>query len=251
MKVKKEIFNRKIPVNFQQGNFLVKTLENFDDIEKLFEFRKRIFQQVGYISDDRPLSDLDFMADHLAVIDSRSESIIASYILLSSTDSNTFNADKRWSFDEFKYQSNQILELSWLCVSSRYANKRIWLNQLLKGIIEYSIISGDYYYFGSVSIPHNDKDTVAQIAYYLEKNDYTDHQFNIVPKSDITLPKVTPMSYWGDEAVKPLIPKLLFWYFKLGIRCAPKPVVLPHVSRTDFFIYGKAAQANKLYHCLR
>ena len=45
-----EEFQIKIKVEFEKNGFLVKSLESFQEIERLFEFRKRIFIDAGYVS---------------------------------------------------------------------------------------------------------------------------------------------------------------------------------------------------------
>jgi putative hemolysin len=240
-------FQRKTKVEFEEKGFQVKTLESLQEIERLFEFRKRIFRDVGYISDNRQLSTFDLVADHLAVIDKYSGNFIASYILVSSKNSNVFGCDKRWVFDELKNSNFDILELAWLCVDSIYITKRIWLLLLLRGVREYTITSGEHYYFGSASIPTNDLESISQIYFYLNKEKLTSDKFNVYPKETVNLIKVSEDTYWGDDAVKRLIPKLFFWYFKLGGKAAKQPIILSHVNRTDFFMYGETQFAIHRY----
>lgn len=240
-------FQRKIQIQFEDEKYLVKMLQYTEEIECLLEFRKRIFREVGYISDHRQLGSLDLVSDHLAVIDKSSGNFIASYILTSSKESGFFGCDKRWIFDDFKENDFEILELSWLCVDPNYSNSRIWLLYLLQGIVEYATISGERYYFASVSIPSNDVEIISQIAYYFQNNDCVSNQFHIYPKEFANLIEISEKIYWGDQVVKNYIPKLFFWYFKSGVKLAKQPVILTHVERTDFFIYGETQVANDYY----
>jgi putative hemolysin len=240
-------FQRKIKIEFEDNKYLVKTLEFTEELERLLELRKRIFREVGYISDDRQLGSLDLVSDHLSVIDKRSENFIASYVLTSSKESNFFGCDKRWVFDEFKENGSEILELSWLCVDSKCSTSRIWLLYLLRGIVEYATISGEKYYFGSISIPSNNVKEISQIAYYFQKNGYVSEQFHIYPKEATNLLEISEENYWSDQIVENHIPKLFFWYFKSGVKLAKQPVILTHVERTDFFIYGETKFANDYY----
>jgi len=245
--INQDKFKRKIKVEFESKGFLVKTLESFQEIENLFELRKRIFTDIGYISGDKKICEVDFSADHLAVIDKSNNRFVASYILISSKNSTLFAGDKRWIFDDLKKSGFDILELSWLCVDSNYVTKRIWLSLLLRGIMEYTIASGERYYFGSASIPTNDIETISHIYFYFDKKNFISDNFNVYPKETVTIMKVSKDTYWGDDIVKPLIPKLLLWYFKLGGKSAKQPLILTNLNRTDFFMYGDTQVAIPRY----
>nr|VFK00605.1 MAG: Putative hemolysin [Candidatus Kentron sp. H]VFK02177.1 MAG: Putative hemolysin [Candidatus Kentron sp. H]VFK04618.1 MAG: Putative hemolysin [Candidatus Kentron sp. H] len=240
-------FTRKINLQLEDKRFIVRTLGSLNEVDQLFEFRKKIFKDIGYISGDRELSDLDLLADHLAVIDKDSNEFIASYVLISSRFSREFSSDKRWIFEDFREEHNGILELSWLSVDPSYCHQNILLSYLFKALAHYSVASGEGYYFGSVSIPTNDLDKVSQIAFYLGRKGYTSDKFDIKPRKFIRLPLVTDENYWGDDRVASLIPKLLFLYLRLGGVACKKPAVLSHVNRTDFFIFNQTSRVNDIY----
>ena len=81
------MFERKIKIHNETNGFILKTIENSQELEKVLEFRFNIFYKelLNEHREGRDIDEFDIIADHLVLIDKRDRKIIGNYRLISST----------------------------------------------------------------------------------------------------------------------------------------------------------------------
>src|SRR5438876_868739 len=87
-------FFPKVTLSIERGNFLIKTAQNWKDVERVLRLRYEIFLREG-LNLNFPLGlDVDRwdpIADHLMLLDRRNDRVVGTYRLISSCFSNTLN----------------------------------------------------------------------------------------------------------------------------------------------------------------
>lgn len=147
-------FRNKVPLRLERGDYLVKTIETPDELERVLQLRYSIFHR-EYKGKLFPVGvdweDLDPVADHLVIVDKRSGKFVGTYRLIASPYSSRFYSQSEFQLTDFLELPGTKLELSRACVRREYRNGVV-LQLLWRGLTEYFRKVGADYVFGCCSV---------------------------------------------------------------------------------------------------
>lgn len=232
-------FRCKLPIRLECGDFLIKTAENWDELCLIFQQRRRVFFNTGFINETYCLEDIDLTGDYIAIFDMRNGQVMASLVVFSSSLGTVLPCEKKWKIQKLQAEFPGILETDWLCIDPSSGRSRLWLRMLIKGFLHYIRTSGDSFLIGECSMPCSDPFLISQVCGYMERHGFLSRKYDIHPRQARMLSAPMSRPYLGNQEIKCCIPPLFFWYFNLGMKAVPVPrFVACGGARTDFLLLG-------------
>ncbi len=235
------LFYRKIPVYFEKGSFIIKTIENRFELKEVLKLRYQVFHK-EYRKKKFPfgidVEALDSIADHLVIIDKESEKIVGTYRLICSEFSNIFYSQSEFAIQGFFELPGVKLELSRACIHKDF-RKGVVMNLLWRGLIKYMGEVKAKYLFGCSSIKTMDPMEVALVVYHFRSEGQLLNAVEAHPLPIFEMARLGVSFAEGAIAVsKPvedMIPPLLQSYLKAGAKLAPVPALDRDFKCVDFF----------------
>jgi len=178
----------------------------------------------------------DMAADHLVIIDPKSDRIVGTYRLIASTYSQEFYSATEFNIDSFLKLPGHKLEMSRACIHRDY-RKGVVMTLLWRGLVEYIQLVQAQYLFGCASIKTMDPYDARLVGDYLVDKKQVAEDFDAipVPSFQTDLVSATPGYAYHREAAKALVPALLTSYLRAGARVAPVPALDRDFRCFDFF----------------
>lgn len=246
-----------INIEFETGRFIVKTIENGIDLEKLLRLRYRVFLNELNHSDiingiDYDKYDLKF--DHLAVIDKESGDFVGTYRLNSSQFNSSFYSESEFHMDKILSLKGSKLELGRACIEPAFRDGAT-MGALLKGIGRYIEATDSRYVIGCSSVYRTDSFRVALIHSFVEKNYYSPKELRVKPKQKYKVKRFGKLVKIADEprfdhfrnAAAKSIPALLNMYLKAGGYICGKPALDKSFNCVDYFTLLDMEKINKSF----
>jgi len=224
------MFNQKIPLHFENSNYLVKTVTDKQELLKVFKLRYDIFykefnHKKNFLKLDK--DKFDDICDHLIIIEKSSGLIIGTYRLNCSLFTDKFYSSTEFDISNVLKLSGIKIELGRACLLESYRKNSV-LILLWRGIAEYSKIVGAKYLFGLSSVKQIEESTALSLYDYLDKNYHS--EIRVFPKK----------AFKAKEDVKSefslnLIPNLLKFYLRCGSLICGEPAYDKKLNCYDFF----------------
>lgn len=230
-------FRPKRTIDATVGRYRIKTAQSPAEVLAALRLRHEVFFRErlgrtlpGEIDFDR----FDLFADHLIVIDTEANRLIATYRMLCSNLTKRFYSETEFELDGFLAANGAKLELGRACIASDYRNGTA-LNLVWKGVLRYAAATGARFLFGCTSVDTVDLEIARGILDCLG-HARIDRRYGVQPKPRYRFD-------WDGRAIRrresgyyeAMIPSLLKSYLKAGARVHGFPALDRAFQSTDFF----------------
>ena len=242
-------FQPKIRIQFDKGNFTVKTVENWEELSQVMRLRHEVFH-CEFIGKPLPLA-LDFdrydpLGDHLVIVDKDTGKIVGTYRLICSKFSNNFYSASEFDLDRFVAEPGIKLELSRACIHKDYRDGVV-IALLWRGLVQYIQQSQAAFLFGCASIRSMDVAEVQTVYQYLGSKDFLSTEYGINPVPSYRMPGWKAAEGQGIEAGKALIPPLLNSYLRAGAKVFGEPALDSAFRCVDLFTVLKMEKLTPIF----
>jgi putative hemolysin len=237
-------------VYFEKKNFVIKTASNLSELEQLLRLRHQIFKCEFVGQPSTPgidLDEYDAVADHLVILDRKTELVVGTYRLVASSFSRSFYSQSEFHLDALLSLPGTKLELSRACIDVDYRNGTV-IHLLWRGIVDYMTKIGATLLFGCSSVKTTNSDEVADLMVYLKSTDQLDASLAIAPKLPYRFGQMIPSGRATDaKAIKEKLPALFHFYLRAGARVCGQPALDRTLECTDFLTLLKLNEIRKSY----
>ncbi|HRS88421.1 MAG TPA: GNAT family N-acyltransferase [Smithellaceae bacterium] len=249
------VFEPKIIINIQKGDYIIKTAENGDELEETLRLRHDVFYReiIGKKrSFNLDMDEHDAYCDHLVIIDRRNDQIVGTYRLIADSFYDKFYSECEFDIQNIKKLDGIKLELGRACIAKNYRNGKTIL-LLWQGLHEYILKSGARYLFGCASINTTDVMKIAILESYLRQNFYAAQDMRVTPKNSYHIKELASIvnvldAYTTNKPkVARLIPSLLNSYLSLGAKVCGEPAYDSEFKCMDYLTILDLAALNKNY----
>jgi putative hemolysin len=234
-------YQPKVRVQVESAQYLVKTVENWDEWHAALRLRHEVFHQQAmgrtlFLGLD--IDEIDFFCDNLVIIEKKSSRIVATYRLTSNAFTNRFYSQNRFELGDLARESGWKLELGRACVKQDARNGST-LHLLWRGISAYLQALGADTLFGSASIRSRDpRDAAAVCTYLIEEGHFasiaTAHPHRTVRFESLqNLLSEIPVSE-AYERARAILPPLFHSYLRAGAKVVCPPALDNYLGSTDF-----------------
>ena len=241
-------FSRKVDLTIENSKFLIKTIEKEEELERVLNFRHKIFYEEllnKTLIDKKDYDKFDLNYDHIIVIDKDINEIISVCRLITSNYVNDFYSEIEFNIDDLKKENDIKLELGRVCIHEKYRSG-IVLYILWHGIHSYAKKENVTYIFGCSSIKTLDFYEVYKITNYLNNNNFILNTFNIFPRDKFKIKNLNDFKIDDDNVS---IPSIFKSYLKIGAKVVKEPILDEDFRCVDFFTLLNFKNINK--HIIR
>jgi putative hemolysin len=244
-------FLPKVTMSITKGEFLIKTAENWKDVESVLKLRYEVFLREG-LNLNFPLGmDVDRwdpLADHLMVIDTRNQALIGTYRLVSSSFSNDFYSASEFELAPFLRDTlGGKLELSRACIRAEYRSTAA-ISLLWRGIASYANVVGARYLFGCASIKSMDRHVADTLLDYFKGEGLYEEKAGVHPLPSFQMAAAVPRTEPAAPVnVREMIPPLLGSYLRAGAKVLCEPALDRSFKCLDFLTVLDFANINKAF----
>jgi putative hemolysin len=242
-------FRPKVSFAFDKGNYTVKTVENWTELEQVLRLRHDVFHRE--FLNKRLALGMDFdrydsLGDHLVIVDKETGKIVGTYRLICSEFSKTFYSASEFHLDEFLASPGIKLEMSRACIHKEYRDGVV-ISLLWRGVVQYvQSVKADFL-FGLASIRTMDPVEVGTIYQYLQDNGFLSSEFPISPVPAYQMPGGMVVKESEKDKGKALIPPLLNSYLRAGAKISGVPALDESFECVDFLTILRMRDISKLY----
>jgi len=248
-----KLFTRKIPVFFEKGSYIIKTIESRAELKEVMKLRYQVFHK-EYRKKKFPfgldVESLDPVADHLVIIDKETQKIVGTYRLICSEFSNVFYSQSEFTVQGFFELPGVKLELSRACIHRDY-RKGVVMNLLWRGLVKYMNEVKAKYLFGCSSVKTMDPREVALVVEHFRTRDALLASVEAKPLPIYEMPRLMVVPPDAAEAIsrpiEELIPALLQSYLKAGAKVSSTPALDRDFHCVDFFTVLDMESLTQLY----
>lgn len=248
-------FRVKIPMFFENRKYIIKTVNDSDELRRVLDLRHRVFYK-ELLGRDHPLrtdcDKFDFVADHLMVICKKTGKCVGTYRFISSIYSNKFYSSTEFKINHVHQLVGNKLELGRACIDPGFRGANMVVAMLWKGIVEYARLTHTRYMFGCSSIKTVDMYEIANLQNYFIENNFYSKNITITPKLHMKINHLrsyksflTDIEAFDSKLASPMIPPLLRFYLKSGAVICGDPVIDTEFKCTDFFTLFDMEQFSK------
>ena len=249
-------FKPNIAFEFERGDYLVKTAQNGEDLEACLRLRFDVFFREGMEVDREQGVDvdkLDFICDHLMIINRKSESkVIGTYRL-----NCTKFTSECYSAGEFKLGSlldgsDTKLELGRACIEKDFRNGVV-IALLWRAIAQYLGATESTLLFGCASAKTMDLAETALMYKYLEKHGHIDLSYGVVPTKKFLFPDLTEtllkisLTEDQEKEIEANLPALFKSYLRMNAKVLGEPALDRDFSCIDFLTVLKVSDLNPVF----
>lgn len=247
------LFYRKVPVYFEKGSYIVKTIESRAELKEVMKLRYQVFHK-EYRKKKFPfgldVESLDPVADHLVIIDKESEKIVGTYRLICSEFSNVFYSQSEFTIEGFFELPGVKLEMSRACIHKDF-RKGVVMNLLWRGLVKYMNEVKAKYLFGCSSVKTMDP---REVSLVVEKFRGEGQLLTSIEARPLPMYKMARLTVLTSESVETvsktvdeMIPALLQSYLKAGAKVAASPALDRDFKCVDFFTVLDMESLTQLY----
>ncbi len=250
-------FEPRVKFEFARGHFLVKTAENGAELETCLRLRFEVFHK-EFMNKKRTvgvdIDRLDFICDHLVIIDARSGRTIGTYRLNCSKFNDAFYSTGEFQMEKLLALPGNKLEMGRACIDKEFRTGAV-MALLWRGIVEYAQETGSKYLFGCGSVKTTDKFESALICKWLRENGRMTDEFDVAPTKKYRISglqdcidyiEAEPGRYNADR-VREMIPALMHSYIKAGAKLAGEPALDLEFGCIDFLTVLKTDEMSSLF----
>lgn len=250
-------FEPRVSFEFERGHFQVKTASNGAELEKCLRLRFEVFHK-EFMNKKRTvgvdIDKLDFISDHLVIVDKRLNRTIGTYRLNCSKFNDTFYSTSEFQMEKLLAMPGNKLEMGRACIDKEYRNGVV-MALLWRGIVEYAQATESKYLFGCGSVKTTDKLESALIYKWLRDHGHMNEEFDVVPTKKYRISGFKEcLDYieadadrYNPEAVREMIPTLMHSYLKAGSKLCGEPAVDLEFGCIDFLTLLKTDEMTALF----
>jgi len=245
-------FKPKIGFKFEVGNFTVKTVQNHKEFKKALELRYNVFYKELLNKNKLIRLDIDkfdFIADHIIIIDNKTQNVVGTYRAIASSFSDKFYSETEFDISNIKLLKATKLEIGRASVHKDYRNGAI-IALLWKGIAYYAKIVGAKYVFGCSSIQTENIFEIVFAYKYLKQFEnkivfpLPDFRIKDFDKYLKTLDSVSI----DLNSLKTFVPSLIQGYLKAGATICSEPAFDKHFKCADVITLLDADNLNNSFN---
>ncbi len=213
-------FKAKWTLSIEVEDFIVKIAETKDDIIKAQKLRHKIFLEEGLgktHNSGLDFDEFDNYADHLMILDKRTDEAVGTYRLLHSSHAPKFYSQGEFFLDQFLKIEDPKLEMGRACTHMDYRNGRT-MDLLWQGLSRYIALSQTRYLFGCSSVKSTDPTYMFSMMKSMANNEQLKWDYEIHPVEEFYWPesrqlleKAAPLAGYTKE-----LPPLLRSYLNAG-----------------------------------
>lgn len=204
----------------EADDFVVKIADCHEDIIKAQKLRHKIFLEEGLGQTHESGLDYDAydsIADHLMILDRKTEDAVGTYRLIHSSEAPRFYSQSEFYLDEFLKIDGAKLEMGRACTHMDFRNGRT-MDLLWQGLSQYIALSQTRYLFGCSSVKTTDGSYMFSMMKSLAENEQLKWDHNIYPLPDFQWPQAKSL-FDSSPALKGYtkeLPPLLRSYLNAG-----------------------------------
>ncbi len=249
-------FKPNVSFEFERGDYLVKTAQNGEELEACLRLRFEVFHR-EFMQIEREhgvdIDKLDFVCDHLMIIDRRSESkVIGTYRLNCTKFTNEFYSEGEFKLGNLLDGTGIKLELGRACIEKDFRNGVV-IALLWRAIAQYLGATESSLLFGCASVKTMDLQESALMYKYLEKHKHLDLSYGVIPTKKFLFPnlteKLTQITLSEDEEkeIEKNIPALFKSYLRMNAKVLGEPALDRDFSCIDFLTVLKVSDLNPVF----
>ena len=252
-----QLFQPNVELRFERGRYLVKTAENGTELEECLKLRFEVFHK-EFMNKSRTfgvdVDRLDFICDHLVIIDTRINRTIGTYRLNCSKYTDVFYSTDEFHLERLLAQPGHKLEMGRACIDREYRNGTV-MALLWSGIAEYTQATQSEYLFGCSSIKTMDRFESALIYKWLRDQGHLNEEWGIVPTRKFRMPSFAKTleyigahgSCFNEHAVHDMVPALFHSYIKAGAKLCGEPALDREFGCIDFLTLLKMDEMSAIF----
>lgn len=252
-----KFFSAKTRINFDKGNFTVKTVQTSAELEEVLRLRYEIFHR-EFRNKKFPfgldIDRFDHIADHLVIVDRRINKIVGTYRLICSNYSPTFYSQSEFDLGDLMTRPGTKLELSRACIQKDYRTGGV-MNLLWRGISQYLQQIEAQYLFGCASVKTTDSLEAARVYKYLRDNSLLSTEMAFGPTAEFVAPQFDAKladldarnESMSSETAKHVLPPLFNSYLKAGAKVCSRPAFDAEFRCMDFLTVLRVADLTRAY----
>jgi putative hemolysin len=252
--MKLENFETKVKLQSQSGRFLVKTITDPIELHRAFLLRYQVFQveMIGHENAEGiDYDEFDELADHLAIIDTKTQQLIATCRLNCSLFVNRFYSEQEFECAALLNRAETKLEIGRVCIHSDY-RKGVIIMLLWRAIAEYMTKTKTQILFGCGSVMTEDPNEALLLYKYLTEENKIRNEHAIAPtekylsKDFGKLIEDRPFKLNSEErsVAEKLLPSLCRSYFDIGCYAAGLPAFDREFKCIDFLTILESDELN-------
>ena len=250
-------YKSNLQFNFEKGHFIVKTVDNGAELEECLKLRFDVFHR-EFMNKSRTfgvdLEKLDFVSDHLVIIDKRIDRIIGTYRLNSSKFTDTFYSAGEFVMDEVLKLPGNKLELGRACIDREYRKGAV-IALLWRGIAEYINLTETRVLFGCASIKTEDEFESALLYRYFAEQGHMDLSLGVTPTKKFKFDNFSrSLDYvesvparFNQEAIAAMVPTLFSSYLRAGAKICGEPAYDRDFHCIDFLTILKIDELSPMF----
>ncbi len=249
-------FHPKISLYIEKQNYIIKTAENTDELQKALRLRHDVFIEEILHKKKLLKTDIDRFdkkCDHLIIIDKQTNQIIGTYRLNSSLYTKKFYSATEFHMKHIQKLPGNKLELGRACVHKDYRNG-ITISLLWEGIMAYLLKSDTKYMFGCSSVKTMDRDKILGMIHYFKEKGHMSDYTKISPRGKFKIhgiKKSIKLNNYDnpeqDIKAKEMVPSLLNSYLKAGAKICGIPALDRSFRCVDFLTLLDVEQLKRSY----
>jgi putative hemolysin len=242
-------FQAKASVYQSSENFILKTVETPAELRQVLELRHEIFYKEllnKETASQLDVDEMDFLCDHLLILDRESGRALGTYRLISSRFSPRFYSSGEFAIDGILQLPGHKLELGRACIHQEYRNGAI-INLLWKGIAEYVRKTETKYLFGCASVQTTDPRMASQLYAYLQGKGLATGEYNVGPTEKYRSPLPVAAAAVAAEEMGRNLPPLIQSYVLAGAKFYGEPALDRDFQCYDFFMMLKIEEMSRLF----
>ncbi len=249
-------FKPHISFEFERGDYLVKTAQNGEDPEACLRLRFDVFFREGMQVDREEGVDvdkLDFICDHLMIIDRRSEAkVIGTYRLNCNKFTSEYYSEGEFKLNALIEGNDTKLELGRACIDKDSRNGVV-IALLWRAIAQYLGATESKFLFGCASVKTMDLAETATMYKYLEKHGHLDLSYGVVPTKKFLFPDLTKtlattsLTEAQEKEIEENIPALFKSYLRMNAKVLGEPALDRDFSCIDFLTVLKVSDLNPVF----
>jgi putative hemolysin len=214
-------------IRIDSGKYTVKTVSTPQELRGALALRSEVFrEEFGVDGSSQAIWDideLDFVADHLILMEKASQKVVGTYRLICSERSDRFYSQSEFDMDRLVATPGVKLELSRACTHPDFRGGMAMV-LLWKGIGAYMAAVNASVLFGCSSFRTEDPKHAAELQRYFIRKGQASLELGVTPLPSYKMEGIEDGADlpFSDELSIP-IPPLVQLYLKAGAKLAPEP----------------------------
>lgn len=244
-------FKPKTVFEIRSDDLTIRTASSQDDLHLALKLRHEVFLEEGLGRSHRSgmeFDSLDALADHLMIIDNKSERAIGTYRLIHSDNSDQFYSQGEFVLDDFLGLPGKKLEMGRACTHPDHRTGRT-VDLLWKGLSKYIELTQTRYLFGCSSLRSMDFQDVFSIVKTLHAQERLFFKWNIEARPQYRYEDPDGLYAQGEQKNQVLrsLPPLFRSYLHAGAQVFGYPALDQDFRCADFFTVLDLGALNKKF----